>query len=196
MSQQPIQCSIGGFSGAPITLFSALDESTGLLTIAAISALHKDRRAGCLVISNVRGLERDMAFTDEQIREAIDAWQAIRHDTVDGGASRLIYTERARRADPSSMIEPDGLDERGRKYRLAEHVGNEAVATLATCLWVSRSVSRADVLDTAADLAGALLSGQAISIAGFQPWEIQPVFHHGYQVDQRAAGAYWDKRDR
>ena len=196
MSQQPIQCNIGGFSGAPVTLFSALDESTGLLTIAAISAFHKDRRAGCLVISNVRGLERDMAFTDEQIREAIDAWQAIRHDTVDGGASRLIYTERARRADPSSVIEPDGLDERGRKYRLAEHVANEAVATLATCLWASRAESRTDVLDTVSDLAGALLSGQAISITGFQPWEIQPVFHHGYQVDQRAAGAYWDKRDR
>lgn len=195
MSQQPIQCSIGGFSGAPVTLFSALDESTGLLTVAAISALHKDRRAGCLVISNVRGLERDMAFTDDQIREAIDAWQSLRHDTVDG-APRLIFTERARRADPSSMIEPDGLDERGRRYRLAETTGNEAVATLATCLWAYRSGARADVLDTVADLAGALLSGQAITVAGFQPWEIQPVFHHGYQVDQRAAGAYWDKRDR
>jgi len=196
MSQQPIQCNIGGFSGAPVTLFSALDESTGLLTIAAISPLHKDRRAGCLVISNVHGLECDILFTDKQIRESIDAWQSLRHDTINGNASRLIYTERARRADPSSMIELDGLDERGRKYRLAEHVGNEAVATLATCLWASRAETRGGVLDTVSDLADALLSGQAITIAGFHPWEIQPVFFHGYHVDQRAARAYWNKRDK
>lgn len=196
MIQQPIQCNIGGFSGAPMTLFSALDAETGMLTIAAFSALHKDRRDGCLVISNVRGLECDMTFKDDQIRESIDAWQALRHDTIDGGAPRLIFTERARRADPSLMIEPDGIDERGRRYRLAETTGNEAVAALATCLWAYRSGARADVMDAASSLAHDLISGRAITVAWGQPWEIQPVFVHGYQVDQRAAGAYWDIRDR
>ncbi|NCC41971.1 MAG: hypothetical protein EOM21_21705 [Gammaproteobacteria bacterium] len=115
---------------------------------------------------------------------------------MDDGTPRLVYAERARRADPSSMIEMDGLGERGRQYRLAEHAGNEAVATLATCLWAIKAEARGDVVDTSVGIAEALISGQAITIAGVESWDINPVYVHGYQVDQRAASAYWDIRDR
>ena len=193
---QGIQTTIGGFSGAPVTLFSALDEDTGILTFAVIGSVQKGRRQDCVVISNVSGVERDMAFDDTLIRDAIDAWQAMKNDRLEDGSPRMIFTERARRADPSSMIEPDGMNERGRQYRLAEHVGNEAVAALATCLWAGGSNSRANVLDTASSMADDLISGRAVTVAGLEPWDVEQVFVNGYQVDQRAAAAYWDIRDR
>lgn len=196
MPTQGIQTTINGFSGAPVTLFSALDEATGILTIAAIGSYQKQRRDGCVVISNIPKLDRDMAFDDAMLRESIEAWSALKGERLDDGSARMVFTERARRADPSSMIEPDGMSERGRAYRLAEHVGNEAVATLATCLWVRGVEARGDVVDTAVGLADAVLQGQAITVAGFEPWDVQPVHVHGYQVDQRAAAAYWDIRDR
>jgi len=196
VSIQGIQCTIGGFSGAPATLFSALDEDTGILTFAVVAAQHKARREGCVVISNIAVDDRDMAFDDARIREAIEAWNVLRSDRLDDGSPRLVFAERARRADPASMIEPDGVNERGRQYRLAEHVGNEAVATLATCLWAHGWDARTNVLETASSLADDLLAGQAVTVAGIPPWEINPVFVHGYQVDQAAAAAYWDVRDR
>lgn len=193
---QGIQSTIGGFQGAPVTVFSALDDASGVLTVAAIGSLHKARRDDCVVLGNILGLERDMEFSDSDIRTAIDAWNAIRHDRVEGGHPRLVFTDRARKADPSSLIESDGLNEHGRQWRLAEHVGNEAVAVLATCLWAHRADTRESVLGTAEGMVGDILSGRAVTVAGFQPWEVNPVFVHGFQVDQRAAGAYWDQRDR
>lgn len=195
MTQQGIQCSIGGFSGGMITLFSALDAETGVLTIAASGRLLKTRRQDCIVISNLRDLECDFVFTDAMIREAIDAWNIIRSDTVDSGHSRLVFADRVRAANPASMIEAHGLDERGRQYRLAENVGNESVAVLATCLWTLKANTRESVLDTADFLVANLMRGQAVTVSGIPPHEITPVFVHGYQVDQRAAGAYWNQRD-
>lgn len=193
---QPIQCSIIGFTGSPVTLFSALDTESGLLTIAAKSALKKARREGCFVITNAAGIERDMTFEDAHIRAAIEAWQAVRTDTLASGGPRLLYSEAVKGyADPYSMIEPDGVDERGRKYRLAESINNEAVATLATCLWAYQADSRADVLDTADDVVSQLMRGQVVTIGTGEVWDVTPVFKHGYQVEQRAAAAYWDSRD-
>lgn len=194
---QGIQCDIGGFSGAPVTLFSALDAESGILTLAALAPLRKTRYQDCVVIGNVQGLERDQRFGDEHLRDAIHAWNALQHDRVEGGAAKLIYSEAARRANPSSVIEPDGLNERGRQYRLAENAGNETVAALAACWWAHKAFTRADVLDTADELADRLISGEVVTIGGkIPPHQLYPVFKHGYQVDQAAASAYWDERDR
>lgn len=192
---QGIQSTITGFQGVPTTLFSALDDN-GVLTVAAIAALHKTRRDNCVIVSNAQGLECDLAFTDSMIRDSIDAWNVLRMDRLDDGSPRMVFTERARAADPSSMIESDGLNERGRQYRLAEHVGNVAVAVLATCFWAYRADSREQVLDTAASMVDTLLQGRAVTLSGIHPSELEPVYKHGFQVDQRYARAYWDRRDR
>jgi hypothetical protein len=193
---QPIQANIGGFSGQPSTVFAAYDPEAQRLTVAATRALHKARREGCLVIGNIPGVEQDVAFADDQIRAAIDAWQGLRFDVGEDGAARLIYSERARRADPASVIEPDGLTERGRQYRLAENATNEHVATLAVCLWAFHAGQRATIVDTVSAMVDELLAGGVVTIPGLPPWETNPVFMHGFQVDQAAAGAFWPVRDK
>lgn len=192
---QPIQANIGGFSGTPATVFSVYDPESQRLTVAAIKGLRKSRREDCVVIGNIPGLERDAAFADDQIRASIDAWQALRYDTCEDGSPRLLYSESANRANPGSVIEPDGLTERGRQYRLAENATNEHVAVLATCLWAYQADQRSAVLDTASDMVRQLMSGGAVTVPGLPPHETNHVFVHGFQVDQQVAGAFWNHRD-
>lgn len=195
---QGIQCSIGGFSGAPVTLFAAHDNDTGIVTVASVNALRRERYKDCVVITNIVGIESDERFDESRLRDAIDAWNALRHDRLADGSARLLYSEQARRANPATVIEADGMSERGRQYRLAESAGNETVATLVACLWAYRADTRANVLDVADSMANRLLRGEAVTVGTnkIPPWELNPVYVHGYQVDQQVAGAYWDKRDR
>lgn len=130
----PIQTTIVGYAGKPITLFSAYDENSKVLVISVESDYWREPRDGCLVVTNDLNIARDILFTEDNLLDAVTAFFAMYNGmAVDGRSNRLTFSERATRSNPVQSIEKDGIDTNGQKYRIAESVTCAQVATLATC---------------------------------------------------------------
>lgn len=137
---QQIQANITGYEGAACSLFAAYDEHTRILVMGALGEYRPQRREGCLVITNMGENERDAFFSEAQLSDAIRAFYLLRSSqAADNKSPRLIFNDRAMRAHPESVIERDGMDERGTKYRIAEGITNAQIAALAICHYAVRS---------------------------------------------------------
>ncbi len=159
-----IQSTFIGYGGKPCTLFSLLDSETNILVVSAEGEYRKERRDGCVVITNDKGIPRDRLFADDDIKDAINAFYSLKNGiAVDGKSSRLAFSERAQRANPESSIEKDGIDQSGPRYRIAENITCAQMATLATCLHAMKSSSIESALDMADELTR-LLSGEVVTI--------------------------------
>ena len=135
-----IQTSISGYGGSPCTLFSTYDEEKRIAVIAVEAEYRADRRAGCLVVTNDLHIERDELFKDEHIKPAIKSYFDLKGGVAaDGQSTRLVFSDRAIRSAPESIIERDGYDENGPRYRVADGVGCAHIAALATCYHIMRS---------------------------------------------------------
>ncbi len=189
---QLIQANISGFSGSPSTLFAAFDNDTEILTLAVDTDYRHARRDGCLLITNQRGIERDMLFTTDMLRDAIEGYERIKGQLAsDGRTACLVVSERAQRANPANAIEQDGIDERGIKYRVQSGISNAQVAGLAVCHWAAHYggmfAKREAVNDSVLD---AILHGRGASVGGdyFGGLPVEPVQSlFGFQVDAHMA---------
>jgi hypothetical protein len=165
----PIQASITGYLGAACTLFSAFDHDTQALVFSTMVDLRTERRTGCFMLTNVYKIDRDGWFEETQLAEAIAAYARLARE------GRVHFSEKAQRANPASVIEHDGMDERGMKYRVADEVSNAHVAVLATCLYVAKTVGKPEaVMDAASDFLTAMLQGQSYTV-GRDRFNGQPV---------------------
>lgn len=134
-----IQANITGFSGAPASLYSMWDKDTGTLVIAAHTALNPIKREGCLVVSNDISLNRDTLFELEHLPKALSHYIKIKNSKAKNNIEHaLMFTDKSRNADPSSVVEMDGIDATGYKFRLSSDITNAQIATLATCWQISR----------------------------------------------------------
>ncbi len=159
-----IQSTFIGYGGKPCTLFSLLDSETNILVVSAEGGYRKERRDGCVVITNDKGISRDRLFADDDIKAAINAFYSLKNGIAeDGRSSRLTFSERVQRANPESSIEKDGIDQSGPRYRIAENITCAQMATLATCLHAMKSSSIESALDMADELTK-LLSGEVVTI--------------------------------
>ncbi|MGL5451847.1 MAG: hypothetical protein ACRDBT_05480 [Aeromonas sp.] len=158
-----IQANINGFAGKPATVLGALDERTGILVIAkSIAAI--PRYEDCLVISSDARGDRDATFTHAHMHDAITAYFRLRGETAsDGKAAKLRFSELAAMADPSSVIENDGVDTSGPRYRIAPDASNAHIAALAICRYAVQSDSIDDVIGMLGELS-ALLRGEVLSV--------------------------------
>lgn len=137
-----IQATISGYGGKACSLFSAYDPDTKVLVVGAEVDYRRDRRDGCFVITNETDISRDSLFTDEDLRASIAAFYLLKSGfAADGKTVRVAFAERAKRASPESVIEKDGLDESGPKFRIAEGVTCGQIAALATCLYATKSAT-------------------------------------------------------
>ena len=159
-----LQATIGGFSGRPQSVFAALDDATGILVVAAISEA-RPRREGCIVIHSDSRADRDGVFDpEEHLKDAIRAYYALREDVAeDGKSAKLRFSERAMFADPAGIIETDGFDARGPKYRVSPEARNAQVATLALCRFARLQQTMADVVEMAGTL-DRLLRGEVVTL--------------------------------
>lgn len=147
-----IQAAIGGLgsgAGAEI-VFGELDRPSGVLLIDAALALPpgmpEARRGGCAVVTNNPSTDdRDELFTDVELRQAIEDYFAF------SGRGLLVIEPAVARHDPRSKIEPDGLDERGRKYRIAPDMTNGQLAVIVACWFAMRQSGVASHLDAMVD---------------------------------------------
>lgn len=141
-----LQATIGGLSAnsteAGRTLFGALDTAVGLLMIdmerEVVPGTPERRLPGCAVLTNnPRAPDYDAMFTDEDIRDAINDYYGFT------GRGLLSLQPAVARFDPASAIEPDGIDERGRKYRIGQSMTNGQMAVIAMCWLAMRQESMA-----------------------------------------------------
>jgi hypothetical protein len=159
-----IQATVTGYGGRQCSLFSAYDPEARVLVIGAEADYRAERRDGCIVLTNVPDIARDRLFTDADLLPAIAAFHALKAGVAAGGkSSRLVFAERAVRADPAKSIERDGMDASGPKYRVADGITCGQIAALATCLHAIRS----DSVERAVTLAESfrdLLNGGILTI--------------------------------
>lgn len=159
----PIQATIVGYSGKPCTLFSAYDEDAEVLTIVLSNEHRRDRREGCIVITNDLNIARDSLFQEDEFSAAIAAYFSLKDGAAqDGQSSRLVFSDKAAMTNPSSSIEKDGMDANGPKYRLQD-ITNAQVAVLATCWYAA---SKANTINTMLDFADKLLDLDILSRGG------------------------------
>lgn len=133
----PMQVTIAGLaptqgaSGA-LTLYGELDRASGLVMVFEAAPLRPgvapERRPDHAILTNDPAIEpRDSLFTEDHLRAAVNDYFAAR------GRGLLKLEPDVQRFDPAAKIEPDGMDERGRKYRFSPDLNDGMVAVLAMC---------------------------------------------------------------
>lgn len=165
----PIQASISGYGGKAATLYSAYAEDTGVLVISREVTFNRNRHKSCLVITNEPDIERDALFSNEDIAEAIVAYYALLSGVAnDDKSNRLVIGDQAQRANPDSVLEKDGADTRGPKYRVSDGITCLQMAALATCWYAYRKAGTAsrvfDMMDSIYEAQVAIMQGKIISI--------------------------------
>lgn len=137
----PMQATIGGLSAMAgtggETVLGVLDVNSGVLLVdmaVPVRAGAKEMRHNdCAVCTNNPGSEDyDHLFTEADIRDAINDYFAF------AGRSLLVLDEAVNKHNPSSKIEPDGIDDRGRKYRVAPDISNGQLAVIVLCWFATR----------------------------------------------------------
>ncbi|QFY42985.1 hypothetical protein F6R98_10465 [Candidatus Methylospira mobilis] len=164
----PIQATFVGYSSRPCTLFSAYNTHTGVLAISVEADYRKDRREGCVVITNDKTVDRDALFSDDHLHDAIAAFFLLQAGMAsDNKSPRLVFSEKTQRVNPSNAIEKDGMDASGPRYRISESITCAQMAALATAWYAS---CRADSVEGALEMfdkvnaLNDLLSGKIVSI--------------------------------
>lgn len=180
----PIQASVQGYGGKPATVYSVLDTDAGVLVIDVLAAFRRERLGEAALLTNDPAIaDRDAWFTDKDFAAAVGAYFGFKHGVATDGASpALVFGERAARANPIAVVEHDGFDVQGIRYRLAEGVENAHVAVLATCRYAREATGQEQAVGMmAAMAANPLLQGGLLTI-GEQP---NYVMLHGFAVDAR-----------
>lgn len=159
-----IQTTIIGYNGRPCTLFSAYNPDSQILVVSVEAEYRRERRDGCMVITNDMNIERDGMFTEENLQASINAYFSMLGSVaVDGKSSRLVFSDKAARSNPAQSIEKDGMDSHGQRYRISESITSSQIAALATCWYAA---SKASTIDTMLNMADKLLDLDILSRGG------------------------------
>jgi hypothetical protein len=163
-----IQATLTGKDGHPRTLCSVYDPETRILVVSVEAQYRAERREGCAVITDMPDIPRDALFTDADFPAAIAAYHALKNGVAANGESaRLVFSERAARANPDQYIEQDGMEASGHiRYRVSEAIGAAQVAALATCLYATRIANIEKTLGMADELSRQfrLMAGEGCTI--------------------------------
>ncbi|MCP5245685.1 MAG: hypothetical protein H6937_06980 [Burkholderiales bacterium] len=157
-----IQSTFIGYNGGACTVYSILYTEKSVLAVGVQGKYQTNRRdEQHIVITNDPDIDRDKLFTDDNIKDAISAFYALENGVShDGKSSRLVFSDRAARANPKSAIEKDGIDTSGPRYRISESVTCGQMAVLATCLHALKAGKVEQALDMADELT-ILISGDS-----------------------------------
>jgi len=147
-----IQTTIAGYFGKPCTLFSAYDEEARVLVLSVETDYRRDKRDGCMVLTNDTSIERDGLFSEDNLQQSITAFFTMQGGVAtDGKTSRLVFADKAARANPSQSIEKDGMDSNGQKFRISESITSAQIAALATCWYAESRIGTISNVITMAD---------------------------------------------
>jgi hypothetical protein len=156
---QILQVSIIGFGNRPETVFSMLDEDSGVVMVSHAAAFTAKRRKGALVLTNDPGLEdRDALFVaGEDLGDAVTDFSEM-----EGAIKRLAYAPGLERCRPS--LEKDGYDASGPKWRINPGITAAQFAVLVTCWHVRRVGQHVGEALSLMDELSAVLSGRVVTV--------------------------------
>lgn len=161
-----VQATMQGYMGKPATVLGALDEETGILVIVkSVSAIPRFEDS-FLIAADPHG-DRDSLFTDSDLADAIGGYFKLKGSVAEDGVTTCLrFRELAATADPAAVIEHDGVDVSGPKYRIAPDASNAHIATLAICAYAARQCAIGDTLDMADSLTDlmAMMDGRVVTI--------------------------------
>jgi len=147
MATVRIQSIATGYKGKAANLLGALDTETGLLIVARELPAGEVFAGAMLVTNDPRSEQRDSLFTEEKLQEAIRLFfRAKANGTIDIMSSLTKH-------DPEHMIEVQGIEERGSRYRLNPDFTNGNSAVLAMLEAAHRAHTAQEVADFSDELA-------------------------------------------
>ena len=158
MSIIALQATIGGLSAVSNsggeTVYGVLDVPTGMLLVDSSKTVEagtpEKRGRGCAVVTNNGNCDDfDLLFTGDDLRGAIADYFSF------AGRGLLTIEDAQQRHNPATKIEPDGVDEHGPKYRIANDISNGQIAVIVLCWFALRQAGFARQLsafDEYADL--------------------------------------------
>lgn len=133
-----IQATISGYSGNPCSVLSAFYRETGILAVVKIHAYSEQPIKGASVITNVPRIDRDSWFDEKDLKDAIRSFKSMFGRVSQDGSRGLELSPTVQRANPNLILDRNGIDVSGEKFKIAPDVTNEHIAVLATCLYVDR----------------------------------------------------------
>jgi hypothetical protein len=154
MDSVPLQVTIAGFgqsAGGAETLFGEFSFAVGVLLIddsrTERAGVQVAREDDSVVLANVSSLvDHDVLFKEENLRDAIACYFNLNQ------RGQLRLDDAMARHTPAGKIEPDGMDDRGRKYRIAPDISNGQLAVIAMCWLASRQQGVAGQLESFEDV--------------------------------------------
>lgn len=146
-----IQATFIGYSGEPATVLSVYDAAERL-AVGSIKNYEKERRPGCVVITNDTTLERDLFFTEEMLLEAIQAYFTLRNGIAADKGNRLVIGPANNRASPEGAVQPLEVTPAGRKYQVNPDISNAQMALIATCYFAVNAVAIAKTVEDADEI--------------------------------------------
>lgn len=167
MSMIQIQATAIGYGGKPRTLFSAYDELARVLVLSVEADYRIERRPGCVVLTNEsrRDMPRERLYTQDDIKDAIDAFFSLQQGVAsDGRSPRLVVSEKAARANPLHSIEKDGMGDSGIRYRVSDSITCAQIAALITCHYAVRASGIGETVNSAESFVTMLRTGRIVSI--------------------------------
>lgn len=136
-----LQATIGGMSAnsgtGGETVYGALDVGSGVLLVdvaqsLAMGAKPKRHRTSAMLTNDPTADDFDVIFAETDLQVAIRDYFSF------AGRGVLSIGDDVQRHNPASKIEADGLDEHGRKFRLAQDITNGQLAIIALCWFAMR----------------------------------------------------------
>lgn len=152
-----LQVTIGGFNGGSVTLYAVHDQTTDVITVAKIGDMNRARFKDSLVVANIDVDAWDSQFSDKNMQEAVAAWH--KRNATD----RIVFSDQASRANPTSAVQMLKIEESGRKFEITDSATSAQIAVLAACWQADLSYSVASAQAFGSQLA-TLMKGGIISI--------------------------------
>ena len=138
-------------------MLATIADDGGAIYVAKLVEYKQERVLDSFVIANTKLEAVEFHFTEDMLGDAIAAFQQAQN----GGL--IKFAKEAQQADPAGSIEQDGINESGRKMRIASEIKNAQIATLAIALYATKASVNANVMTMFDELA-ALTAGSIISI--------------------------------
>lgn len=135
-----------GSAGGAETILAGYDLDSGVLLVdgarseepGTVAARDDD---SVVVTNDVALVDHDQLFLEDQFREAITAYFSLQ------ASGQLEIDTALMRHSPAGKIEPDGVDEKGRKFRVAPDISNGQLAIIALCWLALRQRNVATQID-------------------------------------------------
>jgi hypothetical protein len=135
----PIQATFSGFMNKAASIYSVYDDERLILAVSLMGEFTRERREGCVLITNDSTLEDyDVLFGEDKFQDSIGSYFSLLNGmAADAASKKLVISEKAMRSDPQIALEADGMNESGPKYRISPDITSAQIAVLATCWYAA-----------------------------------------------------------